>query len=167
MLSTLIAFAIIPACTVLNRMRGTTEWKGPLPGRPLWYVSPMIAGLAALILPWPQAVGFGLAYLFWGSFAWGFLFGLGRIVPTDRKISGLEATLLKLSRGNVHIAFCLRMGFALPAAMMTPFALLFPLVALANYEIGWRLAPQAPIRLAEWLTGALWGSLILLSFIAN
>jgi hypothetical protein len=163
------AALIILACAILNRLSGDARWMGKpeegdgrgwLPGRPIYYTS-VILGLVALALhPWPIALAFGSTYLLWRLPAWGFFFGLGRLKPLDRDPSQYERVLLRISGGNVHLAFTLRHCLMLPLAIVQPWAFAFPVLATAAYEVAWRVKPSKPIIVAEILTGALWGALI-------
>jgi len=159
----LYEIAVILGCGVLNRMRGTTGWRGPLPGRSLVWVAPMVSLLALLVAHWVLAVGWGLVYLFWGVWAWGFLFSFGRVVPEGRSISGLEKFLLRISGGNYYIAFLLRHCFALPAALLTPYALALPVALWLCYVVAWAVTKRYPIPVAEVLGGLVWGAFIVLS----
>jgi hypothetical protein len=159
----MLAALIIVLCAGLNRARGDDTWmftwgdpcRKWLPGRPLYYIALLFA-----LADWRL----GLAYFVWGVFGWGHLFGLGRFAPKDRGPSPLEAALLWVGRGNVHIAFCLRHALALPLLwwVVGPWALVFPLAVVAAYEAAWRAVPRNPILVAELLTGAIWGCLIIL-----
>lgn len=164
-----VAAAVILACAILNRLAGDARWmgkpaegdgKGWLPGRPVFYVAPAIAAVALCVWPWWASLAFGGAFLFWRSFSWGHLFGLGRFAPLDRPMPPLERTLLRLGGGNVYAALTLRHAFMLPLAIAQPWALAFPPLATAAYEVGGRFFPRWPILVAEVLTGAIIGVLI-------
>lgn len=168
-------FAIlILLATVLNRLRGDASWMPSwLPGRALYYVSAAI-GLASLLLFEPRiALAWSLAYLIWGSPAWGRWFDLGRLpdgYARNDDGSKFEQWITELAAGHDHIAFFLRqliivpglwlVGFGLGSWWPLIFALPFALAVLGAYELGWRVSPKAPIRTAELFTGALWGVLI-------
>ena len=185
----LIALAIVLAATILNRMSGDDRWMrkrspldpatglGPkwLRGRPLFYTAPILGGLAWLVHSWPIAGAFAVAYLLWRLPAWGHLFGLGRARPTDRPPSKLEQLCLDISFGDVHLAFMWRHllmlipGFALIGLLTGhEYALLlstlpFALLIVGVYELSWRWRlDDEVIKRAELMTGALWGTLILL-----
>ncbi len=158
-------FLVIPACALLNRVRGT-DWlkRIGLPGHGRLYVSPIIAGLAYLIgsSPW-----IGLVYFVWSLFPWGRWQDLGRL-PEGFGREGIEPDAFEkiinaLSFGSDHVALLLRHSLALPVAyFLWPWGLLFPPLAVLSYELGWRVTPKAPILTAELLTGALWGVMIYL-----
>ena len=157
----------------LNRARGNKTWlkRLGLKGRPLFYVAPAMALVALLVAGDARlAVAWGLGFLIWGAPAWGHLIGLGRHVP-DRAPSRLEATLLEVAGGNVHLALLMRMCFCLPAFVAVGwlvgaplaaalYALAFAAFAVAAYEMAWRVHPLNPIWIAELIVGAGWGFVI-------
>lgn len=168
------ALLALLACSGLNRARGNKTWlkRLGLKGRPLFYVAPAMALVALLVAGDARlAVAWGLGFLIWGAPAWGHLIGLGRHVP-DRAPSRLEATLLELSGGNVHLALWLRMLFCLPAFVGAgwwvgePLAMLlalpFAAFAVGAYEAAWRWRPSNPIWIAELVVGAAWGFVIVI-----
>lgn len=136
----------------LNRARGDDRWMPSwLPGRALWYVAPAIGVVALLAQPPLVAAAIALAYLAWGVPAWGAIYDLGRLPG---------------SRGD-HLRFFARMLLAVPVLLVFGWwgallGLLFAGLSLASYELAWRWWPDNPIWLAEGVTGALWGGLILL-----
>lgn len=144
------AFLVLALCAGLNRARGDDRWMPScLPGRPLWYVAPLI-GLVALLAQSPlAAAAIALAYLVWGVPAWGTIYDLGR-----------------LGGSNDHLRFFARMLLAVPVLLVFGWwgallGVLFAGLSLAAYELAWRWRPSNPIWLAELATGALWGGLIL------
>ena len=156
---------------ILNRVRGGGFGAERLPGHPRYYVAPAVALVAMMLLPWEQAAAFGTGYLVWSVVPWGWLMCLGRYEP-PREISAIESVLLDLSGGNIWIALFLRHAiFVLPGLIavallggrewLVVLALPFGLLAVAAYELGWRLRPRAPIELAEILTGGLWAALLI------
>ncbi len=71
----------------------------------------------------------------------------------------------------MHVALGLRHLFALPGLMLAAAiagelllgvaaALDFAALAAGAFEVAWRLRPSNPIIVAELLTGALWGGLV-------
>ena len=158
----MISALIVLACAVLNRARGDDRWMmGKLPGRALYYVAPAV-GLVA----WDWR--FALAYLAWALPAWSRWFDLGRLADDFNregiKPSPFETFIERISFGSDYLAFLWRHALVVPLLwwLVGPWALAFPLVVLAVYELAWRLRPRNPIILAELLTGALWGSFVLL-----
>ena len=174
---------------MLNRVRGggwnlgwhfDKENPNKLPGRALYYVAVVVGIIAAF---WSGSSWTGLAYtigyLVWGVFPWGFLFGLGRMKPTDRNISKFEKTLLTLAFDNAHLAFWLRhLLIGMPLVLMSLFTNNFEFVVITpimsmlvvgSYEIGWQVFEmdepttifyRQPIFIGETLTGLLWGLMI-------
>ncbi|WP_276199055.1 hypothetical protein [Chelatococcus sp. XZ-Ab1] len=158
------------ACAALNRARGDDRWMPAwLGGRALYYTAPLIGVIAAIFGGISFGAAFGAAFFVWAVGPWGHLIGLGRFAP-DRPASSLEAVLIEMAAGNVHVALGLRHLFALPGLMLAAAitgelllgvaaALAFSALATGAYEIAWRLRPSNPIIVAELLTGALWGGL--------
>lgn len=168
----MIEYSLIPVMAVLNRVRGGGFGAEALPGHPRYWVSPVVAGLAWVTMPWQAALAFGLGYLFWSLWPWGYLMCLGHFQPQGRDISNLELDLLDTAGQNVYVALGLRHMLVLPglfAAMIFgggPWLVLaspiFAALVVGAYAAGWALRPSAPIELAELLVGALWGGLIIL-----
>jgi len=158
------------ACAALNRARGDDRWMPDwLRGRALYYTAPLIGAIAAILGGISFGAAFGAAFFVWAVGPWGHLIGLGRFAP-DRPATSLEAVLIEMAAGNVHVALGLRHLFALPGLMLAAAiagelllgvaaALAFSALATGAYEIAWRLRPSNPIIVAELLTGALWGGL--------
>lgn len=166
---------LILLCAVINRLRGDGSWlPDPLPGRALYYCAALVGGASLLVADPRPALAWALAYLIWGSFAWGRWFDLGRLPDNhgrDAPAKGLEGFIDKLGRGNDHYAFLIRQVlFLVPALALVSVAIMswvplvlstpFALAILGAYELGWRLTPKQPILTAEVITGALWGALI-------
>ncbi|KZE34088.1 hypothetical protein AVW15_17390 [Chelatococcus daeguensis] len=161
----------LAACAALNRARGDDKWMPDrLPGRALYYTAPLIGAVAAILGGISFGAAFGAAFFVWAVGPWGHLIGLGRFAP-DRPPSNIEAVLMEVAAGNVHVALGLRHLFALPGLMLAAAiageillgvaaALAFSALATGAYEIAWRLRPSNPIIVAELLTGALWGGLV-------
>jgi hypothetical protein len=162
---------LVAFCAVLNRFRGGGFGADRLPGHPRFYVAPFVLVLAWLALPFPAALAFAAGFLLWSWPPWGFLMCLGRWTPIGRPMSSLEWHLLAVSRGNLWLALGLRHLLIWPglfgaawfgaAPWLPVLALPFAGLAVGSYELGWRLRPGAPIELAEILTGAAWGALLL------
>lgn len=165
---------LILIAAALNRARGDASWMPSwLPGRALYYASAGI-GLASLLFYDARiALAWGIAFLIWGTPAWGRWFDLGRLPdgyarPDDG--STFEQWITELANGHDHVAFFLRQLLIVPGLLIVAFglgswwplafALPFAGAVLGVYELGWRLTPAAPIRTAELFTGALWGVLI-------
>lgn len=169
----LFAPFVAAAMAFLNRCRGDDTWKPEwLPGRALFWVSPVVGLIATALHGWELGLLFAVGYLAWGAPAWGYLQLLGRYVY-DKHPTELESRLLDLASGDVHIALGLRHMFALPAfvgvALLTGvwtfvlWAPLFALAVVAAYETAWRTQPRAPIIIAEYAAGALWGVVIVVA----
>lgn len=168
----MIEWLVVPACVVLNRARGDDRWmgkneeigktKGWLPGRPLWYVAPVIGLLAwAVGWAWWEAAWFGLCYLFWGTWSWGHLFLWGRYLP-QRPVPPMEALLLRWAGRRPWLAMGFREAFALPLVAVQPWALAYPVLANLARGAGYLVRLERHVLLSEALIGALWGLLIVL-----
>jgi hypothetical protein len=158
---------IVLACAVLNRVRGTDVLKKVgLPGHGRLYVSPVIGGLAwfAGVAPL-YAAGFAAAYFFWSLFAWGRWFDLNRLPEgfnrEGDKPDALEGAIMSLTRDD-YVALFIRHCLALPVAYLAwPFGLAFPFLAVAAYEVGWRVKPMWAVLIGEVIVGTVWGALII------
>jgi hypothetical protein len=153
------AIAVVGLMAVLNRFRGGGFGADRLPGHPRFYVAPMVAVVAWIVMPWQQAIAAGVAYLAWCWPPWGHLMCLGHWSP-GRPVSEFEAWCLKSMRGDYFGALLLRHAVGLIPAMclVSPLAIVAAPLVAALYAAGWRWRPQNPIEPAELLTGALWGA---------
>jgi hypothetical protein len=156
-------------CASLNRMRGDASWMPSwLRGRALYYVAPMIGGMALLYHPWPVALAFAVAYAFWAVWAWGHILSrVGGSVP-DREPDPVERALMTLP-GTLLPVFA-RMLFALPGIVLIAWLIGRPefwlagpaFAAAATLVYFWLFRPLSNLDWlrAEVLVGALWGVLI-------
>jgi hypothetical protein len=171
----LLSLLIVAITAALNRVRGAKHDYVPfLPGRAILWVTAVVAGLAFIVHGAWAAAAFAAGYLFWGLWPWGHLQVLGRLTAEQigRPPSELEALLLKLARGNIHVALGLRHLFVLPGLAaaawfgaplyLVALAPVFAVLTVVAYEAMWRVSPSNPIWLAEIITGALWGALLVL-----
>jgi hypothetical protein len=55
-----------------------------LPGRNLYFATPLVFLLSWMVELWPVALAWAIAFALWRCFAWGHLIGLGRFRPSDR-----------------------------------------------------------------------------------
>lgn len=190
MLTMLIAVLL----ALLNRVRGDDRWMrgarihpqqelGPklIPGRPIFFVAPLYALLASAVMPSAlAALSFGAAFLFWGLFAWGRWFDLGRM-PDNFAREGVEPDPFEsfidmISFGSDHVALFFRhylmilpglliLGFALDNVNLAYLSLPFAVAAVLAYELGWQAKERIdeefnPILIGEVLTGLLWAALL-------
>lgn len=160
----MIEALFVAALAVLNRVRGGGFGAEHLPGHPRFYVAPAVALLSLLVVPWPAAILAGVCYLAWSMLPWGRWFDLGRLATDPpRRPSQFENGIELLFDTDLQRFTARNLVAFLPAAiLLTPFAAPAAFVQTLLYEVAWRLSPSAPIRLAEILTGALWGVLILM-----
>lgn len=177
---------VVPLAAVLNRVRGGGFGMDRLPGRGCHWAS---AGLFPVLLllgtGWLLAAAWAVGFLVWATPAWGRWMDLDRNSPSadppdlfERVIEWLaERTPLPIARlfGLTfdHAALWLRHLLVLPGlgavAWVTGLAWLpwatpmFAALVVGAYELARRQTVMRALPLAEYLTGALWGGLILLS----
>lgn len=165
----MIAGAVVLAMIVLNHLRGggglfRVSWLlDKIPGRILYWIAPIVGLLAWVVLPWPKAIAFSLAYLIWGVAEWGRWFSLGRL-PRKGELSWFARAIESVAGSNDYAAFTLRNFVMLvPAFYFFPFLLALVPLQTGAYELGWRISPKGGIGAGELLTGALWGVVLVLS----
>lgn len=104
----------------INRLRGAgAGWVLlHLPGRPLWWLTPVMFGLAALNLPLWMALAFAASWFFWAQWGWGAI--LQPIVGESGRESEcfVEATLLRWAKNDYWLAAHMRMAMAFPALLL-------------------------------------------------
>jgi hypothetical protein len=148
---------LVTAMVAINTLRGRAA---PF-GRWIYWLSPVVA---LITLDWR----WGAAYLFWGIWEWGRWFDLGTL-PDDynregRKLTPLERIITAVSFGSDYVAMLWRHAMAVPLLwwIVGPTAAAFPFAVLACYIVGHKVRPKEPITPAEILTGAVWGSFMVL-----
>lgn len=160
---------LIAACTVLNRLRGTTGWKPAwLKVRSLYLVSPVIGLLMwALSGDYILGAGFALGYFFWGLFSWGFILArLGAKLPS-RPQTQLESLL---DFEPYWLGAYIRMSFVLPLVAFVVWytrselygiaAVAFPALTVFTYWALMRELEDDDWPTAELITGSIWGLMI-------
>lgn len=155
---------VILACAVLNYAAGRKEWiPFGLSFRPLFAIAPAFAGLCFAVLPWMTALAFAAAFVLWRGPSWGHVYQLGNVVPTDRPPPWHERLCMKCAGGNVYGAALIRHSYLLPPllAMSIWPALALPFLIVGAYALANRVGH--PVVLAEPITGALWGALIVVA----
>lgn len=171
------ALFFILALGALNRVRGDDRWmrfghteEGAkfLPGRPLFYVAPLLGLLSIPFVGAQNAFVVAMAYTFWAIWPWGRWFDLGRLpAPGDeRQADFFEETIERLTTSD-HWALFLRHLAILPFLLLLGvkaffLGIVFAALAVAVYEAAWRARPKNPIWVAEVGVGLLWAVLILL-----
>lgn len=176
--------ALAGLLAVLNRARGGLFGAGFFGVRWLYVVSGVLAAALTLAYGWRFGLGWGLAFLAWGSPPWGRWYDLGRL-PENYARSGppkewsYEWAVERLSGGSDHVRLFLRHLVLVPA-LAAPALLLgahwLPLIGIpaaallvGSYEAGWQLCERGitradkPINNAEWFAGLIWGGLIYLT----
>jgi hypothetical protein len=155
---------LVPAIAAINRVRGGgCSFISSLPGHARFYAAAMVAAVSALVVGPIDGLVVGACYLAWALLPWGRWYDLGALEGyPNRPLSPVETIVNRLSGGEDAIAFTIRnlVGMLPAAALINPLFLILPAFQLAAYGAAWKWAPAAPIRLAEYLTGALWGAFI-------
>ena len=166
-----MALAAVAVCAFLNRVRGGGFGGNLLPGRPLFWVTPIIGLIAWAFMPWKAAAAFACGYMLWALFSWGHIIAaLGGFKPL-RSPSTLEAALM--APGSKVFAAFARMMFIAPGLMAVAYLIHQPaylimapiFAAFACIIYAYRLpsADEAAWQEAEILTGALIGALIVIA----
>lgn len=159
----MISLIVVAACAILNRLRGTKDWRPSwLPGRSLYYVTPVVFVLSWMYVPLFEAALIAGTYLLWGSTPHGHLFTFGTVFP-DREISWFEKQLLKVSKGNYYIAFWLKNFIPLlPLVFLSPILTIALSLGIVSAYFGAKAVfPDNYTWLAELLTGMFFGLFIL------
>ncbi|WP_293857176.1 hypothetical protein [uncultured Alsobacter sp.] len=155
---------VILAAAVLNRVRGGGFFGDRLPGHPRFWVAPLMGGLAAVHHPPLAAAALGAAWLYWSLLPWGRWYTFGAVTP-DRPPTTFEAAVEVLAGDDHVLAFSIRNTIAFaPIWLVHPWAWLAGWVQTALYAFAKAVAPPAIfVPVAEILTGALWGLLLILT----
>ena len=158
-----LAYFILTLAAINRARGGGCPFFSRLPGHTRFYAAALVA---AVSFPWKgplDAALVGLCFLAWSWLPWARWYDLGALDgEPNRPETWLEAWIAKISFGQDAIAFTLRNLLALvPAAiLLSPAFLLLAPFQTAAYGLGWRLDRAQAIRLAEYLTGAVWGVFI-------
>lgn len=155
-----LAYFILTLAAI-NRMRGGgCAFFNRLPGHTRLYAAALVAAVSVVWKGPLDGALVGLCFLAWSFPPWGRWYDLGALDDEpNRPETWFEAWIKKFAFGEDAVAFTLRNLVALmPAAiLLSPaFVLLAPFITAA-YGLGWKLDRARAIRLAEYLTGALWG----------
>lgn len=181
----MIAILVIALAALVNRFRGGGVIPHDPPGHRRLWSTPLMAGVAALVLDWPAALVFAACWFWWAVLPWGRWYTLGRGERSwsgqpdwfERAIESFpipQPDFEAIPRGSWlrilddHLCLHLRNVVALyPLALLLSWqASLVVLIGMSlAYEIAWRLIPEerGPTGWAEWATGALWGVALLVS----
>lgn len=105
-----------------------------------------------------------VSYLCWAWPPHGRWYDLGALEgEPNRPETWFEAWINKAALGTTDaVAFTLRniIGVIPAAILLSPLFLLLPLFQTAAYGVGWQVDRVQAIRIAEYLTGAIWGVFI-------
>jgi hypothetical protein len=155
--------ALVIGGAAINRVRGGgCPFFSKLPGHTRLYAAAML-GLLALPAGPIDAALVALCYLAWATLPWGHWYDLGALEGyPNRPLSPFEAIISRVAGGDDATAFTIRnvLGMLPAAVLLNPLFLILPAFQLAAYGAGWKMAPTGPIRVAEYLTGAIWGVFI-------
>lgn len=159
---------LIPLAALLWRFQGGAWFAARLPGRPLWYVAPILGIVTGLAdADWRPGAALALALLWSGLVPHGRWYTLGR---APRDLAGppnaFERVVERLAGDDNHIALLLAklvacLGFVAAAIGLFNFpaiwiAACLPGAIVLAYEIGWRFS-RTGTHVGEWLTGGLFG----------
>ena len=158
---------IIVCCAFLNRFRGGGFGANKLPGRPVYYVAPVIGLLSLTLYPYYIAITVALGYLLWGLFSWGYtLAALGGFKP-NRPMTDIEEFFSKFTPivgAFIRMLFILPMSIALAWIISAPIfvasAPIFAIISVSIYALFFKPLNDMDWMRAEIATGALWGVLI-------
>lgn len=145
-----------------------------LPGRNLYFAVPLVFVISWIAVPWAAALAWALGYLFWRSFAWGHLIGMGHFMPLDRQPSPVERFCLWAGGQHPYWAMAVRELLAIPAFVAVgvligaPWfgasVMLYALWGALVRHVAWKWAEaDAAVMWGEVSEGALWGFAIVVS----
>lgn len=171
------SLAIIPAMSLLNRIRGGGFVL--LPARGVYWIAPALALMAWLIgIGWAAALIVGLAYLAWGLPGW-HPWILGSFNDADCKANWFYSVCNMCGAGTWaggffyrHAVFLWPAAAALFAIGARPYGLaVLPFALVASYAIGWWFA-EIPffkrftsdgVGPSEYVSGVCWGVAVFFS----
>lgn len=184
----LLAMALIfiasVSCALVNRISGggfvaedgDGAWLGSvhlgLPGKPLYYTSPLIGLIAWIFNPWPVAIAIAAAFFLWRLLPWGRWIGMGHVAPT-RYPSEFEFVIEYLFGPSAKMCMFVRMLFAVPGLLLVFYvahgfhapdiisAFMWAFWLWLAYVIGWGFQPSNGVEAAEGVAGSVWALFIL------
>jgi len=156
----MLELLLIPAFSVLNRIRGGGFGAYNLPGHPRFYVTAVVGLLCWPLYGWLTAAYIAVSYLAWSILPWGSWYGLGRFDHPDESM--FEKVVTRISFNDDHVAFTIRnfLGLLPAAVLIHPFMLMLAPIQTLLYELSWIKQPKTPITAAELLTGGMWGWIV-------
>lgn len=137
---------------------GVDSWMKP---HPRFYAAPVF-GLMSWS-DWPTALIMAVGYLFWAWLPWGRWADLNRFeegYPWYREITWFEKILNHIPTDALRFLVRNVIGLLPIAVLVNPLFLAMAPIQVLCYELGWKLEPKAPYRLAELMVGAIWGAFI-------
>ncbi|MEW9304577.1 hypothetical protein [Labrys neptuniae] len=181
----MVRLLLIPVFAMLNHARGGGAWLGvsalleKLPGRGIFYTSPLAALAAWPALGWLDSLIFGLTYLLWGAPEWGRWYTLNREPRSISGEPGWWAAILERYADQIPIGqivdpqtgqkrndfacFTIRNTVLLaPLAFISPWLFLLGPLQTVAYEIGHRIKHPGGVPLCELLFGAVIGTALAL-----
>lgn len=185
----MLEFLTVPLYSYLNRIRGGGWWADKLPGRPLFWILPIILATAIFFKGIIAGTIFAAIYGIWATPAWGRWYTLGRIAPVDTP--SLFEKIVEFIPGLVwkpstywfdSVSFIIRniitllpalllyfVGFKLNILLSIIFGISLLIVIL--YDIAWAIYDKNKnlfsIEVAELAVGALWALILIFSSFLN
>lgn len=143
----------------INRVRGGgCSFFNHLPGHTRLWAAALVA-VACIPVGVVDAIVVAACYLAWAFLPWGRWYDLGALEGYPNRPPSRFEEILSSWFSEDATAFTIRniIGLAPAAVLVHPLFLLLALFQTAAYGLGWSMSTKAPIRTAEYLTGALWG----------
>ncbi|CTQ45780.1 hypothetical protein [Roseibium aggregatum] len=168
----LLWFLALPVFMLANRFcgGGWPRLSDPLPGRALYWVSPVLGLIAGLFWGWQLGVIVGVGFWLWRMTGWGLWFDLHRDDEEQKNDKRHDDLFVKainaISFGSDYVALFWRHAlFFLPVPLAwfflagNPFvaplyAVAFGVLAVGAYELRWHTSLGN--TLSEMLVGGLW-----------
>jgi hypothetical protein len=160
-----IGLLAVPLMAVANQIRGGGAFfhlgrlTEKLPGRPGWWMVPLVAVAGAFCLPWSWACYWAFCWLIWSILPWGRWYRphLGIVPHADGKISGFEHLVERICGGQADLCFLFRNTLScLPLIVLSPWLVLLAPVQGLLYRVI-QQAMHGEIDHCELATGAAWG----------
>jgi len=155
--SSLTICLLILTFSVVNRGCGS-DWFGKFTlARAVYFAPVFLFPVTYLASDALTAAVVSLGFVLWRFPAWRRWYILGRMEIED-KADWFEQAIERVTT-QPHLAFMLRNIILLTplAVLISPIFWALGIAIVAAYELAWRVYPQNPIFIAEYISGALWG----------